>query len=348
MSGTGIVFQRLLDEAVDGKKIFGTSFCVNYKRQMWSGNAGNLGADQPYFIASTTKLFVTALILHLRSTKSLSLNDKIVDYLPEDIVSGLNVIDGYDYSRKVTIRDLLAHTSGIPDYFQQKSAKGNSFEGTLLSGYDFGWSFEEAIEHSKKLKPGFRPGAHKKAFYSDTNFQLLGRIIEVVTGENIGALCQEFIFRRLSLANTYLYTDVFDRRPVPLYYRSVKLIVPRAMASFGPDGGGVSTSQEMMVFLEAFFNGTLFPKEYLDELKVWNPIFFPMKSGVGLHRFKLLRLFDPFGKIPELFGHSGLSGALAFCNPEKDLYITGTVNQVAYPDMSFRLMIKLIQQVLKS
>ncbi|MCT1523803.1 hypothetical protein [Sphingobacterium hotanense] len=72
-----------------------------------------------------------------------------------------------------------------------------------------------------------------------------------------------------------------------------------------------------------------------------------MQSGIGIHRFKLLRLFDPFGSIPEFIGHSGLSGALAFCNPEKGLYVTGTVNQVGYPDTSFRLMVKLIQRVLK-
>jgi len=71
-----------------------------------------------------------------------------------------------------------------------------------------------------------------------------------------------------------------------------------------------------------------------------------MQSGIGIHRFKLPWFLNPFGTIPELLGHSGLSGALAYYSPTKDLYIAGTVNQVAYPDTAFRLAIKLIQKVL--
>src|SRR5690606_10363736 len=119
------------------------------------------------------------------------------------------------------------------------------------------------------------------------------------------------------------------------------------MVSFGPDGGVVSTSTDMLRFLEAFFDGAFFPKEDISSLRNWNRIFYPMQADVGIHRFKLPWFFDPTGAIPELIGHSGLSGALAFCNMEKRLYVAGTVNQTAYPDASFRLMIKLIQQMLK-
>ena len=50
------------------------------------------------------------------------------------------------------------------------------------------------------------------------------------------------------------------------------------MTSFGPDGGIVSTSADMLVFIEAFFTGKLFPVEYIKELQTWNKIFFPMQS----------------------------------------------------------------------
>jgi hypothetical protein len=73
----------------------------------------------------------------------------------------------------------------------------------------------------------------------------------------------------------------------------------------------------------------------------WNKIFFPMQAGVGIHLFKLPWFFNPFGAVPSFIGHSGLSGALAFYCPKSDLYIAGTVNQVAHPDLSFRLMIQL-------
>ena len=117
------------------------------------------------------------------------------------------------------------------------------------------------------------------------------------------------------------------------------------MASFGPDGGIVSTAEESMTFLKAFFAGTLFPARYLPELYQWNKIFFPLQYGVGLMRFQLPRFMSPFSPAPELLGHSGLSGAFAFYAPERSVYLTGTVNQIAQPGRSFRLLLRLLNQM---
>lgn len=339
--------QAILDKAVDNKKVFGTSFCIKYRGKSWCGASGNFETSQPYFIASTTKLFVTAVIMHYRLKGLLSLDDKWTEYLDGDLIKGQNVYKGQDYSPSITISHLLAHTSGIPDYFQGKDSTGGSLEKYLMQGLDRAWVFDDAIARSKTLKALFAPGAKGKALYADTNFQLLGRIIEHISGKKIDRVFEELIIDVLGLKATYMYRDEHDERPKSLYYKSGILRIPQAMASFGPDGGIVSTSEEMMVFLEAFFGGVFFPKAYIEEMCVWNRIFFPMQSGIGIHRFKLLRLFDPIGSIPEFIGHSGLSGALAYYAPAKDLFVTGTVNQVAYPDTSFRLMIKLIQQALR-
>jgi D-alanyl-D-alanine carboxypeptidase len=305
-----------------------------------------MNTDSQYFIASTTKLYVTAIILHLKSKGILDLDDKISKYLDVDVLKGLHILNGKDYSPEISIKNLLAHTSGIPDYFHQKNKEGKSLESELVRGNDQFWTFEQVMDYSKQLKPLFVPNAKGKAHYSDTNFQLLGKIIENVTQKSISDNYKELIFNPLGLSRTYLYTDILDQKPMTLYYKSKELFIPKAMASFGPDGGIVSTSNELMTFLTAFFNGTFFPKSYIESLKIWNRIFFPMQSGVGIHRFKLLWIFNPVGTIPELLGHSGLSGTLAYHSPEKDLYVTGTVNQVANPGTSFRLAIKLIQKVL--
>jgi len=118
-----------------------------------------------------------------------------------------------------------------------------------------------------------------------------------------------------------------------------------AMTSFGPDGGIVSTANESMIFLKAFFNGKLFPKEYLDEMKDWNKIFFPLQYGIGIARFKLPRIFSPFKPVPKLIGHSGLSGAFAYYCPEKDIYLTGTVNQIHNAGLSYKLMIRILNNI---
>lgn len=116
-----------------------------------------------------------------------------------------------------------------------------------------------------------------------------------------------------------------------------------AMTSFGPDGGVVSTASDMLLFLRAFFSDKLAPSVDLAELtREWNKIWFPFTYGIGIMRFRLPRIFSPFRAQPELIGHSGLSGAFAFYAPSKGTFITGTVNQLAYPDTSFRLTLKML------
>lgn len=340
-------FQAVLEKIVDGKKVFGTSFALKTDTLFWQGSAGNFTTDQSYFIASTTKLFTTAIILKLVSLGKLNLDDTINNYLDKSTTRGLHLFKGIDYSNKITIKHLLAHTSGLPDYFQGKESHGYSLEKELMAGRDQFWTFEQAIERTKKMKPLFAPGTNNNANYADSNFQLLGKIIEIVTKQSYSEICNEHIINPLGLNKTYVYQNYTDNSPIALYYKNKELNIPKAMTSFGSDGGIVSTSTDLLVFIEAFFSGKLFPKVYIDQLQVWNNIFFPMKSGIGIHLFKLPWFFNPFGTVPYYLGHSGLSGALAFYCPKENLYIAGTVNQVANPEISFKTMIQLTQIVKK-
>lgn len=340
-------FQAILDKIVDGKKVFGTSFSLKQNSLVWRGASGNLTIDQSYFIASTTKLFTTALILKLRAIGKLNLNDKISQFLDKSILSGLLIYKGKDYSQDLTIKHLLSHTSGLPDYFQSKIKNGSSLENEVKKEIDQYWTFEQVIERTKKMNPLFIPGTKGKANYSDTNFQLLGKIIENLTHKSYSENCNEFINLPLGLTKTYLYQNSSDKTPKTLYYKTKELNIPKSMCSFGPDGGIVSTSTELLIFIEAFFKGKLFPHTYIDELQMWNNIFFPMKSGIGIHLFKLPWIYNPTGAVPYFIGHSGLSGALAFYSPKENIFIVGTVNQIANPDISFKTMIKLTLELMK-
>lgn len=73
--------QSILDKTIDGKMVFGTSFGIKKDDFTWFGASGNLSIEQSYFIASTTKLFTTAIILYLKSEGKLQLEDKISIYL---------------------------------------------------------------------------------------------------------------------------------------------------------------------------------------------------------------------------------------------------------------------------
>ncbi|WP_281886129.1 serine hydrolase [Paenibacillus sp. YYML68] len=309
---------------------------------VWTGATEPLQPDSPYFIASTTKLYTSAMVLQLSAQGRIGLHERITVYVDAETMQGLHQYKGVDYSQELTITHLLSHTSGLPDYFQHRHPNGRPLQARLTAGDDSGWTFEQAITWSKTMTPHFAPGTKGKALYTDTNFQLLGRIVEVVTGKPIGEAMRELIFEPLQLTHTYMYTDPSDRTPAPMHYKAKPLQIPHAMTSFGADGSIISTAEECMVFLRAFFEGKLFPLDLLATLYQWNRIFFPLEYGVGLARFKLPRFMSPFQPAPELLGHSGLSGAFAFYSPEHRLYLTGTVNEISSPGTSYQLMLQLL------
>lgn len=346
--------QTLLEKTLDSNRIFGVTLAVSQPGQKfsWAGTAGNLASDHPYFIASTTKIYVAAVLLQLREEGLIDFDQPISRYLPSEVLEGLHVYRGQDFGGLLTIRHLMSHTSGLPDYFQAKRADGRSLMEHLLTkpladgaSKDLAWTFDDAIQATKTLKPLFRPGVEGKAHYSDSNYQLLGRIIENRLETDLATALRLRIFDFLNLDRTYLYSDPADHRPADIYYQEARLHIPQAMVSFGADGGIVSTAQESLTFIEAFFSGRLFQPAVLMSLQKWNRIFFPLQAGTGITRLKLPWFLTPFGPAQEIVGHSGLSGAFAFFNPQNGIYLAGTVNQISNPDRSFRLMFKAISEI---
>jgi len=330
---------------------FGAVLCVEQGDNAfsWAGAAGNMEKDDQYFIASVTKLYITAVVLKLRAENRLQLEDPIANYLSEDIVRGIHFLDGVDYSHDITIKHLISNTSGIPDYFACKESNGKTVASQLFNGKDEDWPLEKTLVLIKKQKPKFKPGQRGKVNYSDTNYQLLGKIIENITGLNMSEVFQTFLFDELGLSKTYVYEDVNDTRPVPLYYKANPVHLPLYMSSIAPEGGIVSTSRDMMKFLKAFFNGYFFQKEELEELKQWNRIYFPGQFyyGIGLEKLWVPRILSPSKPIKEILGFWGQTGAFAFYNPERDVYFTGTINQSSGfgHSAAFNAMIKIIKAI---
>jgi D-alanyl-D-alanine carboxypeptidase len=164
-----------LDEKVDNRKVFGTSFSIKKDDFVWHGNSGNFSANQSYFIASTTKLFTTAIILKLKADGNLNLDDKVSDYIDDSILAGLHIFKGKEYSARITIKHLLAHTSGLPDYFQGKGANGKSLEDELVSGNDQSWTFEQAIERAKKIPIFLLQGLRRESKLFRYKFSAFGK-----------------------------------------------------------------------------------------------------------------------------------------------------------------------------
>lgn len=319
--------QSIVEGMLRNKHVHGAVLSVESGNSslQWRGAAGDIGVDSQFFIASVTKLYVTAVMLMLRAEGKLSLDDKMHTYFPEELIEGIHVLNGVDYTQDITIRHLLGNASGLPDYFFGGAAD------SLLKGDDRAWSLSEVLASVKKLTPKFKPGQKGKVNYSDTNYQLLGSIIEKITGMQMAEVFDAYLFQPLKLQHTYAYADVADKGPTPMYYNDKQVWLPRYMASVTAEGGIVSTAEDVMIFLKAFFNGHFFPVELIDELKVdWRMILFPGQFyfGLGLEKFWTPWLLSPFHPVGEVLGFWGQSGAFAFYNPSTDLYFTGTVNQL--------------------
>lgn len=343
--------KNAIEEIGNKKGVFSAVLCVESGDNSfsWTGAAGDMQKDSQYFIASVTKLYVTAVVMGLIEEGRIELHDKISKYLTEELMEGLHVLKGVDYSNDITIKHLISNTSGIPDYFFHKQPDGKTSASELLDGKDGSWNLEKTIKLVKELTPNFIPGKKGKAEYSDTNYQLLGRLIEIITGKNIGEVFKEYIFDELKLKHTYVYKDSSDNKPVPFYYKSKKLWSPNYMVSITPEGGIVSTAEESMFFLKEFFKGHFFPKEDIEKLKKWNFILPPPSLffyGIGLEKLFIPRIVSPFKPITEVVGFWGQTGSFAWYNPDTDLYFTGTTNQINGAGHS--AVVKAILKIIKS
>ncbi|MEX2512837.1 MAG: serine hydrolase domain-containing protein [Cyclobacteriaceae bacterium] len=338
--------QSLIEHFVDRKMVHGIILSVHNDQMnpiIWAGAAGNLTVKQPYFLTSVAKLHLTALTMKLRLRGMLRLEDPISHYLPEALWRDLLVIRKKDYSNQISIRDLLSHRSGLPDYFQIAKGGESTLKQELFSGIDQSWSFEDLVKGIKGLKPQFIPGNKNKIYYADTNFQLLGKLIETVCAQPLEKVIDNFHIQPLALSQTYVYNDTKDRTPSPFYVGEHPIWIPKAMTSFGPVGGMVSTAHDNMVFLKAFFHGHLFQEEDIHDLKTWNPLGKGLYYGLGLAQFRKPWSWMPLGKKIVLTGHPGTSGAFAFYHEEKKLFFTGTVNQAADPTLPYQLIIKAMK-----
>ncbi|GAB3166764.1 serine hydrolase domain-containing protein [Telluribacter humicola] len=332
---------KIVTDTVAKKDIFGAAFRVATPDQSvaLTSAAGNIGPDSPFYIASINKLFVAALTLRLVRDKRLSLSDPISKYLPGYLMLGLHVYQGQDYSEEITIQHLITQTSGLPCYLIDKRPNGPKVMEELLSGHDQAWTTDQVVTQVKRMKPKFRPGQKGKASYGNTNFRLLGRVLEIVTGKSLDRLLTQ-LFEELDLTSTFVIRPDTTREFVSVYARKNQVHLPRYFASSKYDI--VSTTHDLMAFLRAFFGGYFYPKDKLPELEQWNSVFFPFRYGVGMQQFRMPWIFSPFKPIPEMVGHCGSVGTAAFYVPQKDVFITGTINQTSNPQLLFQTMIRIV------
>lgn len=233
----------------DGTVIWGTSGYIDPSgEELWDINT-------PSLIASVTKTFTAVVVMQLVEEEKLSLDDTVDTWFPEQ-----------PNGDKITVRMLLSHTSGLGEY--QESLGMDPKKLTRE------WAPEELIAVANQAGPVSKPGS-RLAHYANTNYIMLGRIIEKVTGNSWSHEVESRIIQPLGLEDTIApERDMFleDVDVVPGYIMTsdgyLNLLehpwYPHMSASIGWAGGGiVSTASDLMTFGSALFDGELVSKETL-------------------------------------------------------------------------------------
>ena len=336
MTGVAPSLQRLLEKERAQTKAHALVLRVETgdARVTFDGSAGDAASGVRFPIASISKTFTAALTLKLADLGQLDLDQTVQSALPRHDLSDFHVIKGVAHGPALTIRHLLFQTSGLADYFK------GGVEADMIHNKDRAIDLAMVLEMAQLLPPMAAPDSGK-AHYSDTNFQLLGAVLEAVSGKPYATLLQDYICEPLGLHQT----TTFDAKnpPLPLFHKSQQLTLPKSLASMDPDGGLVSTPEELIDFLRGFLGGRLFDPAWLDEVRNWKPVFFPLHYGGGLMRLQLPRWMTLWRPTPELIGHLGSSGSFAFYAPERDIYLAGTFNQTDLPRRPVGFMLKVLR-----
>jgi len=323
----------------------------------WSGAAGiasqdgqvPMTKDTPIYIASITKLYTATAIMRLCEKGAVSLDDPMSRYLPEELIDGIHVYKGKDYSHEITIKELLSHTSGIADYYTEKPKEGKSLFELILEEPERVWTVDETIERARDdLEPNFQPGTD--ASYSDTNFQLLGKVIEAITGKPLHIVYEDYFFRPLGLKHTWLTGRSEPRftpsaAPADIFHKDMIITNTRSNGAYWADGGIVSTAEECIIFLKALNEGRIIGKDKLKLMHNWHKLHFPLQYGYGTMYFKLPWFINMLMKVSPLWGHSGSTGSFLYYCEDLNLYMAGSINLTESNSKPFRLMVKVMKAI---
>jgi D-alanyl-D-alanine carboxypeptidase len=319
----------------------------------WAGSAGiaqqggtAMAAGTPIYLASVTKIYIATLVMVLSQDKLLSLDDPAARYLPAGLVDGIDIYGGHDYSRQVTVRQLVSMTSGIADYYEEKGPDGKTGYDLFLADPAKTWTVAEMINRARTdLKPHFAPGTG--LYYSDTNYQLLGMIIETVTRTSLASALQNYLFGPLGLRHTWLTGSPEPAglaAPARVFDHQRDITTVRA-EDYWADGGLVATPADMIAFLRALNDGKIISPASLRTMQTWHdrdgsPVlpFSFVHYGYGLWHFQMTGPLSAFKNVVPSWGASGSTGSFLYYSQPLDLYMAGTVDSASSTMMTFFLM----------
>lgn len=262
--------QRVLDAAI-GDAVVGALIRVDDREiGAWTATAGSAqaGGHVPvdprgnFRIGSITKTLVATVVLQLVADGAVRLDGPVQRHLPGVLPSGYPPI---------TVRDLLHNTSGIPNYLPEVLSSPDD----ILANRTQTWTPEQLVALATAHPPEFEPGT--ALGYSNTNYVLLGLLIQEVTGNWWGTEVDRRIARPLGLASTFAPGDD-PALPAPRAHgyltvanrgqRQLVDVTDYPMSVADAAGSMISSARDLNAFLGALLGGELLPAALLDRMLV--------------------------------------------------------------------------------
>lgn len=357
--------QNMLENEISHNKSFGGGVVrISTKEQgvLWEGSSGFLTEDETspmelntkFEIASITKVFVAVEIMHLSEEHKINLDDFITNYLSSDVIGDqLLVLNGHNYTSQITIYHLLSHYSGLPNFWDDppfvqhnKDCNGcNEFLTTFYQNINKNvkhfWDPREILKkYVPQLTPIGIPGS--KFHYSDTNYIILGLLIEKVEGSKLHEVLRKQFFEPLHMNDTYLahFENQFETPSESHRYEDTLDLYSTVEETADWASGGLrSTTKDLETFMYALVDGEIITPQSLEKMQEWHV------DGSGGDYYGLGLIKNNIGNTKEyMWGHDGYGNVFMFYYPKYQAVFTGTFNQTNHPSASWNFLSTIIQR----
>ncbi len=302
---------RVLDQTIANRSTPGVVRAVTLPGyQTWRAARGvadrhtGLAMDPRYKVrvASVTKLFVATVVLQLVEEQRLALDAPVVQWLPALVPS----------APTLTIRHLLNHTSGLWDYLD------GPFLQRVQRDPQRRWTPRALVDYALRHPPHFAPGARGRWHYSNTNYVLLGLLVEQVTKRSLAHEIRWRVLDRVGLRQTVVAPDEAVPGRLVHGYAGTKDLTHLNLSYAWASGNIVSTVDDLGRFVRALFGGRLLQPATLARMYSWidtrHALGVPELSyGLGVMRHRLpVRHDSQGGQRPAaasvVLGHIGNLG----------------------------------------
>ena len=284
-----------------------------------------------YDLASITKVVATtSALMKLVDEKKLSLDDKVITYLPEFIGKQKMF---FDQKSKVTIRHLITHTSGLPPF-----KKYFLMDGNIQTKIDSIMNTEPEIPLNQKM------------IYSDIGLIVLGKIIESVSQSSLDEYVDSVVFKPLGMKTTFYNPPIEKiKRIIPTEYSSLygETIIgyvhdenAKSIGGIAGHAGLFSTASDLSIFSQMMLNGGIYGwKRIFKSQSVTN---FTKRANTIEGSSRALGWDTPSGQSSggvylsgSSFGHTGFTGTSLWIDPENQIFVILLTNAV-HPNRNYK------------